>query len=258
MGLFDRLTRKRKPELPPGVVAYAIGDIHGRLDCLDALISTIAADLEQTTAERRILIFLGDYVDRGPASRGVVDRVLALSRQRGLEVWTLKGNHEEALLTFLDDPAFGSAWNEHGGAAALLSYGAAPPRLKTDEAGWIETHAVFRQNLPPEHLDFYKNLELMRELGDYVFVHAGIRPRRPLDQQTERDLLWIREEFLAQKDPLPGRVIVHGHSPTDKPQIERGRIGVDTGAYATGVLTAVRLEGAAQTLLQGRAGRAQI
>lgn len=248
--LHDLLGRRRSAEIPPGVICYAVGDVHGRLDLLDRLLAVIGEDAAKSPGQRRVLILLGDYVDRGPASRGVVDRLLELAREAALEIWTLKGNHEEALLSFLDDPRFGAAWSEHGGGATLLSYGVAPPRLKSDEAGWTQTHAAFREALPADHLDFFRELDLVRELGDYVFVHAGVKPGRPLERQLERDLLWIREEFLALAEPLAGRVVVHGHTPMEEPQTTRGRIGVDTGAYATGVLTAVRLEGRSQLMLQ--------
>jgi serine/threonine protein phosphatase 1 len=256
---LDRfLGRSKARAAPPttgGRRVYAVGDVHGRLDALQPLIRTIADDLEAAPpSQPAMLVFLGDYVDRGPESRGVVDMILRMKGQAGLEVRTLKGNHEEALLQFLAQPTFGAAWLEHGGGATLASYGVQPPASRTDPDAWAEVSAAFAEALPPEHLAFYRGLELMLDLGDYAFVHAGVRPGVPWNQQAERDMLWIRQEFLQEKGPF-GKVIVHGHTPMEEAQVLPHRIGVDTGCYATGVLTAVRLEGEDQRLIQARAER---
>jgi len=256
--VFSRLFAKPAPPPPAsagGRLIYAVGDVHGRLDALEPLVEIIAQDaLAAPPAERPLLIFLGDYVDRGPASAPVVEHVLKLMAQSAFEVRTLKGNHEEALLQFLDEPAFGPIWAEHGGRATLASYGVSPPLARDDEAGWEAACAAFAAALPAAHLAFYRSLELMITVGDYAFVHAGVRPGVPLDQQVERDLLWIRTEFTAAKGPFD-KVVVHGHTALEEPQISRHRMGVDTGVYATGVLTAVRLDDAGHKILQARVGR---
>lgn len=232
-----------------------MGDVHGRLDVLGPLLRDIAEDAVATQpVDTPLLVFLGDYVDRGADSRGVVDLILQMRSYPRFEVVTLKGNHEEALLQFFDDPIFGSTWLDHGGGATLVSYGVQPPAIRTDPEAWAKVRDEFDNVLPPEHRRFYTSLELMRVVGDYAFVHAGVRPGVPLDQQAERDLLWIRQEFLQDKGPH-GKVIVHGHTPTEEPQLMPHRLGVDTGAYATGVLTAVRLHGEDQRLMQARAKR---
>ncbi len=232
-----------------------MGDVHGRLDALQPLIRAIADDLEATPpVQSAMLVFLGDYVDRGPESRGVVDMILRMKGQQGLEVRTLKGNHEEALLQFMQQPTFGAAWLEHGGGATLASYGVQPPASRTDPDAWAEVSAAFSAALPVDHLTFYRALELMIDVGDYAFVHAGVRPGVPWDQQAERDMLWIRQEFLQEKGPF-GKVIVHGHTPMEQAQLLPHRIGVDTGCYATGLLTAVRLQDEDQRLIQAKAER---
>jgi serine/threonine protein phosphatase 1 len=232
-----------------------VGDVHGRLDALEPLLEAIEADLAASRPrEPALLVFLGDYVDRGAESKGVVDRVLALRDHPGFELRTLKGNHEEALLQFLKDPPFGAQWMEHGGGPTLVSYGVQPPKTRTDNDAWVTASQELAQTIPPRHLDFYQTLELMVEAGDYAFVHAGVRPGVPLAHQAERDLLWIRQEFIQETGPHP-KVIVHGHTPNEEAQLTRWRLGVDTGCYATGLLTAVRLEGEDQRLIQARAVR---
>jgi serine/threonine protein phosphatase 1 len=232
-----------------------VGDVHGRLDVLGPLLEDIVQDARDSrTSEPPMLIFLGDYVDRGPASRGVVDLILQMKAYPHFDVVALKGNHEEALLQFLDQPAFGSTWMEHGGGPTLVSYGVQPPATRTDLDAWARVSGALGQALPQDHREFYTGLELMRVVGDYAFVHAGVRPGVPLDEQAERDLLWIRQEFLQDPGPF-GKVIVHGHTPLEAPQLLKHRLGVDTGAYATGILTAVRLQDQDQRLMQARVQR---
>ena len=230
-------------------VAYAIGDIHGRIDLLNRLLELIRADIAtRSVSLRTLLIFLGDYVDRGSASREVVDVIMSL--RRSYVVVTLRGNHEDALLRFLDDPSIGPDWIEHGGAETLKSYGVDPPH-RTNPVTWTDVRDRFAQALPDDHLVFFQGLEHYAVVGDYIFAHAGVRPNVALEQQTTQDLIWIRRPFL-EVDKASDRVVVHGHTPTETPHMGRWRIGVDTGAYATGVLTAVRLMGTERAFLSTR------
>lgn len=227
--------------VPPGRRVYAVGDVHGRADLLGRLIDDVRADAGRGGFEGRpILIFLGDYIDRGFQSKEVIDLLLS-ERLSPFETYFLKGNHEAAMLQFLGDPSIGPRWIEFGGAETLVSYGIRPPRSRTSQDEWREASAALHAALPPEHLHFLTNLDLSVRIGDYVFVHAGVRPGVPLDQQTEYDLLWIREEFLSDRRPL-GAVIVHGHTPTQRPHRDSRRVGLDTGAYLSGRLTAARFE----------------
>ncbi|MBC6982490.1 serine/threonine protein phosphatase [Caulobacter sp. 17J80-11] len=230
---------------------YAIGDVHGRLDLLDALLTKIADDRSDHDG-RPSLVFLGDLIDRGPASAGVVQRVIELTRDPAWDVTVLKGNHEEALLLFLDQPEFGPTWAEHGGGATLAAYGVRPPAGRTDAAAWTAARDAFAKALPADHLELYRGMELWTRRGDYLFVHAGVRPGVPLEAQDPKDLLWIRGEFISAPRAAE-HVVVHGHTPVEQAQLTRWRIGVDTGAYATGLLTAVRLDGTDQRLIQARA-----
>lgn len=233
-----------------GRLIYAIGDIHGRLDLLDRLLRQIAQDIaEINPTERPILIFLGDYVDRGPSSHGVIGRLLALGAAEALDVRTLKGNHEQAMLEFLEDVAKGPEWISYGGAATLSAYGVQPPAIDADDEAWADAQMKFASRVPAEHLAFLRRLELSATYGDYVFVHAGVRPGVPLEDQRETDLLWIRDDFLSAPGPFE-KIVVHGHTPREEAFMGRYRLGLDTGACMTGVLTAARLQDGDQTLLQ--------
>ncbi len=257
--MFARLFGKRTSAAPPstgGRLVYAVGDVHGRADLLSTLVRELVRDAEASApAQPPLLVFLGDYVDRGPGAAEVVETILDLTRGSQFEVRALKGNHEEALLQFLDAAAFGVTWAEHGGSSTLASYGVQPPAARTDLEAWARARDAFDAALPPHHRDFYTGLELMVEVGGYAFVHAGVRPGVPLARQAEKDLLWIRGEFLQAPGPF-GKVIVHGHTPMEAPQVTRHRLGLDTGAYATGVLTAARLDETGQKIIQARANRA--
>lgn len=256
--LFSRLFAQRRPAPAPttaGRLIYAVGDVHGRYDLLEPLIADIAEDARKSAPdERAMLVFLGDYVDRGPDSAKVIDLVLEMEGAGVFETRALKGNHEEALLEFLADPAFGPTWFEHGGGATMASYGVTPPVTRTDMAAWAAARDAFAAVLPPKHLRFCETLELMVTVGDYAFVHAGVRPGVPLDQQSEKDLLWIRGDFLEAR-PGFDKVIVHGHTPMQSPQLLPHRLGLDTGAYATGVLTAARLDDEGARIMQAGARR---
>lgn len=224
-----------RASVPLDYFVVAVGDTHGRLDLVEELWQQIDSVSRRSSARQRTLIFLGDYVDRGKQSRELVDRLL--KGFTGFETIFLKGNHDETLLHFLVDPAVGAAWQSFGGLETLLSYGV------VHEAGksWAQTRGEFAAALPAAHLQFFKNLQLHATVGDYLFVHAGIKPRVPLEEQREMDLLWIREEFLDSTANF-GRIVVHGHTPTDIPHVQPNRIGIDTGAYFSDKLTALVLE----------------
>ncbi|MBC8025464.1 MAG: serine/threonine protein phosphatase [Steroidobacteraceae bacterium] len=233
---------QRKASVPDGVVVYAIGDIHGQDHLLTSLLGHIHADASLQDCERRILVFVGDYVDRGPASRAVIDRVAAGSPT--FETVALKGNHEQMLLDFLADPEFWDVYRRLGGTETLMSYGVARDLIVAPGVAPATIRDTFLSVFPQAHHDFLRSLSLSYDCGDYHFVHAGVRPGVPLHLQTEEDQLWIRDEFLTAGDVFGGRVIVHGHTPKRDPENLGFRVGIDTGAYMTGRLTAARLRGA--------------
>ena len=237
-----------------GETIYAIGDIHGRYDLMKALLAQIAGDYPGRTAGRRpTLIFLGDYVDRGPDSAKVIEALIWLKRRPDLDVRLLKGNHEAAMLDFIDDPATTAAWLRFGGAETLAAYGVPAPEADEGEVGLARARDELLERMPASHLRLLQGLELMLVVGDYAFVHAGVRPKIALAAQDEQDLLWIRKDFLEASGGFE-KVIVHGHTWIgDRPQVFDHRIGVDTGGYATGALTAVRLEDGEICVFQARA-----
>ena len=236
-----------------GRLIYAIGDIHGRLDLLRRLIGAIADDHARVTAGGvPMMVFLGDYVDRGDDPRGVIELIISLQRYSAFEVRCLKGNHEQAMLQFLEDPSTGPAWSQHGGGTTLASYGVKTPMERFKPEGWEAVREAFAAAVPADHLGFLRGLALSSSVGDYMFVHAGVRHGVGLAEQSEHDMLWIRAPFLNEKRPFE-KIIVHGHTPTEEPFVGSNRIGVDTGAYATGVLSAVRLCGADRAFLSARA-----
>jgi len=233
-----RSTNKRPPSVPAGTRIYAIGDVHGRIDLLDSLLARIDDNLATAPIERAIHVFLGDYIDRGPNSRNVVDRLIERSRTH--EVVCLKGNHEAFILEFLEDPAVLADWRQLGGLPTLMSYGLTPPS-RMESSGHEKIAAALRQTMPDEHRKFLSSLQMTFVCGDYFFVHAGVRPGVPLAAQEEQDLLWIRDEFLGSKTDF-GKIVVHGHTPIEAPDIRRNRINIDTGAFASGNLTCLVIE----------------
>jgi serine/threonine protein phosphatase 1 len=202
--------------VPPGTRVYAIGDIHGRLDLLVDLQDQIRAHAAEYPAARRVLVYIGDYIDRGYQSRQTLDHLLD-SPLPGFDSVHLSGNHERTLLEFLDDISVGAGWLRYGGRETLFSYGVEWDRdLAGAEACLERIRLELRQKLPERHRRFLADLPLMHEEGDYLFVHAGIRPGVPLDRQEPDDLLWIRDEFLASAADH-GKVVVHGHSISEQP-----------------------------------------
>lgn len=221
---------------------YAIGDIHGCSDLLDRMVQAIGADLATHPAHDALTVTLGDYIDRGPDSRGVLDR---LARNPFPTAYlALKGNHEQLLSTFLTDPSVMGHWRELGAIETLKSYGVSAGALMPAR-DYSKAAAAFRDALPLEHLQFLSQLKLSFDAGSYFLCHAGIRPGVPFDRQSEEDLLWIREDFLDSRIDF-GKVVVHGHTPVDQPEILPNRINIDTGAFFTGRLTCVALEGASR------------
>jgi serine/threonine protein phosphatase 1 len=234
--------------VPPGTRVYAIGDIHGRLDLLVDLQDQIRAHAAEYPAARRVLVYIGDYIDRGYQSRQTLDHLLD-SPLPGFNSVHLSGNHERTLLEFLDDISVGAGWLRYGGRETLFSYGIEwDCDLAGAEACLERIRLELRQKLPERHRRFLADLPLMHEEGDYLFVHAGIRPGVPLDRQEPDDLLWIRDEFLASAADH-GKVVVHGHSISEQPELRPNRVGIDTGAFATGRLTCLVLEGNQQSFL---------
>ncbi len=230
---------------------YAVGDIHGRADLLADLLDKIRRDVaDSAPAERPILIFVGDYIDRGPSSREVIDIILALQAEGFFSVGALRGNHDQFLLDFLQDGSSGPMWLAFGGAATLAAYGVKPPRVPVDADAWAETAAELARNMPPEHRSFFESTAPMAVFENFVLVHAGVRPNVPLEDQAPEDLLGIRNTFLQDDDPSPGNIVVFGHTPQSEPLLTHSKIGIDTGAYATGVLTAVRLFEGQPTFIQ--------
>lgn len=247
-GLFGK-SKRLAPRAPDNCVVYAIGDIHGRADLLEPLLGAIRQDFGSSGAARRVVIFLGDYVDRGPDSKRVLDRLLAFASAAVAETHFIRGNHEESFLAFMSEPETGPAWCEFGGRETLWSYGVTPPPPRADPQAWAVAAEAMRRALPAEHLALLSGLEPCVEVGDYFFTHAGARPGVALSDQSHRDLMWIRGDFLQARNRFE-RTVVHGHTPEPAVHADQRRIGIDTGAYATGVLTALRLEGATADLLQ--------
>jgi serine/threonine protein phosphatase 1 len=255
--VLDRLfsSRKKTPpaadtprRVPAGTLAYAVGDIHGRADLLERLQAQIGADAAGRDAQRRLVVYLGDYVDRGPASAGVIDRLLTAPLE-GFEAMHLLGNHERLLLDFLDDAAVGPFWFRNGGIPTMASYGVSVPE-RIENSDQLETlRAQLAERLPRAHRAFLEGLQLMADCGDYCFVHAGVRPGVALAEQKEEDLLWIRGLFLETEAEY-GKLIVHGHTIRAEPEFRPWRIGIDTGAFSSGRLTALVLDGDRQDLIQ--------
>ena len=249
MALLSRYSHSAIEEqvAPPGHRAYAIGDIHGRLDLLDELLALIETDDSSRLAVKTTIVFLGDLIDRGPQSAQVVER-LRRYRPSFAKTVFLTGNHEEVLLRVLaGDLEVLPDWLRFGGAECLRSYGVDPVDLQSLSRS--EALKRLRSAIPKEHVKFLSSFVDTASFGKYLFVHAGIRPGVPLSQQLPRDLRWIRMPFL--EDPTDhGCIVVHGHTISEDVDTRRNRIGVDTGAYSTGILTALGVEGDERWLVQ--------
>ncbi len=230
-------------------LTYAVGDIHGYDDLFERMVERIRVDAE-LIGERPHVILLGDYIDRGPLSNLVLDRVIRLQAAPWCDCLVLMGNHEDALLRFLREPEFGETWRIWGGAATLAVYGVAMPYLNTLEA-WTATRDRFAAAFNPVHLALLQSLPVSFEDGDYLFVHAGVDPDRPLSEQGAETFMYIRGRF-QEAEKACDKVVVHGHTPQDADIDMRWRIGIDTGVYKTGVLSAVRLMGDKRALIQVR------
>lgn len=231
--------------LPPEQRIYAIGDVHGCADRLAMMHSTVAEDLAARPIAHALVIHIGDYIDRGPDSAGVIEHLLrpfpTVAGSAPPHVVCLIGNHEEMALMALEDGDRRAAevWLANSGGATLASWG----------LSWRDGARAWRARIPPRHLGFLRGLALIYRAGGYAFVHAGLRPGVALEFQKREDMLWIREPFLSWNGKLPS-VVVHGHTPDDAPQVRPHRIGIDTGAVLGGPLTCAVLEGEAVAFLQ--------
>lgn len=235
------------PAIPAGERVYAVGDIHGRRDLFGAIVAAIDADDQVRGPAQTTVVLLGDLIDRGPDSAGVVKLARTWSAQRHLRI--LLGNHEEMLLEALENEEVLRNFLRFGGRETVLSY---PVDHQTyHQAELTETLALIRAALPEDDLAFIRSFEDMIAIGDYLFVHAGVRPDVPLNQQRQADLRWIRQPFLSHAGRF-GPVVVHGHTISDEPFFGHNRIGIDTGAYRTGRLTALGLQGTARWLIEAR------
>jgi serine/threonine protein phosphatase 1 len=246
--IFDWFRRRSPaphyPTLAPGEVVYAVGDLHGRSD----LLATLQRAIDRLAANRGeaapVEVYLGDYVDRGPDSRGVVE--LLMERSQSREVVALRGNHEHMLLSVLAGTTSPQPWLQHGGRAAIASWGIDPASIDpTDDEDFRDR---LRAAIPPAQMAFLEAMPTIHRHGPYVFAHAGIRPGVAPERQKDEDLMWIRERFLDD-DRDHGFVVVHGHTPVYEPEFRPNRMNLDTGAYLTGVLTCVRFDNRGPSVL---------
>ena len=245
--IFAPRPKTRLPRVPDGSRYYVIGDIHGRLDLYEALIAAIEADDAARAPADTHVILLGDLVDRGPDSAGVIARTRKWQNQRGVRV--LAGNHEEMFLDAFKKPDILRHFLKHGGRETIMSYGLSKKQFNAMAID--ELFEYLPQLVSKKERKYIASFEEMIVAGDYVFVHAGINPQRTLEQQSRADMLWIRDRFLNHQGPLE-KVVVHGHTIFDEVMDCGNRIGIDTGAFRSGVLTALVLEGEDKRILQTR------
>ena len=209
-----------KKDLPPSSLPdntrlYCVGDIHGRHDLLAEVLDRIQLDVTDFSG-RVVIVYLGDYIDRGLHSREVIE-ILLNSSWTGVEYVYLRGNHEQTFLAFLQEDSVGRSWLSFGGQATLASYGVHLAKIPTKREEFVRIQQELKENVPNSHLDFLMNTTLFYEMGSYFFAHAGIRPGYPLTKQNPEDIMWIRDEFLNSKKQFE-KIVVHGHSVTDDPE----------------------------------------
>ncbi|MEX0921663.1 MAG: metallophosphoesterase family protein [Rhodovibrionaceae bacterium] len=233
---------------PENSRVYAIGDIHGEAEMLEALHARILGDAAEHQSKRKVAVYLGDYVDRGTESQRVIELLLS-DPLPGFETVHLKGNHEAAFEGFMENPEGYLSWLSFGGVSTCASYGvdAASPPEGADMLAWLRD--ALREKVPQAHKDFLAGLPLCHQEGDYFFAHAGVKPGVGIEAQAAEDLLWIRDAFL-NSDQDHGKIVVHGHTPEWSPVKRSNRIGIDTGACYGGALTALVLDGDSQSFLQ--------
>jgi serine/threonine protein phosphatase 1 len=224
---------------------YVIGDVHGRSDLLDRMIAAIKRDLGSHPSDESLTVTVGDYVDRGPDSRGVIERLM--QNPFSMPYIALRGNHEQLFGSFLTTPSVGPTWRALGGLETLHSYGVAVGSLMMGKS-FEGAAEAFSKAVPQKHLKFLSSLKNSLIVGNYFICHAGVKPGVPLEQQQPEDLLWIRESFLASKTNF-GKTVVHGHTPVEQVEVLPNRINIDTGAYATGRLTCLIAEPKGQRFL---------
>jgi serine/threonine protein phosphatase 1 len=244
-GLQELKVHGRRPSLAAGRRVYAVGDIHGRLDLLDKLLARIHNDIALRPTARSVYVFLGDYIDRGPSSRETIDRLIEHGKTH--ETVFLKGNHELIALKCLTDQKLFDQWLRLGGLETLISYGV-PPGILANGKPIVRLQSAFHSALPETHFRFFRDLQNSFVCGDFFFAHAGVKPNVELSHQKESDLLWIRGEFLFSNCDF-GKIVIHGHTPTREIEVELNRINIDTGAFATGRLTCLVMEGSSLSVI---------
>lgn len=227
---------------------YAVGDVHGRLDLLERLHERIEGEIAAAAPADWRIVHLGDLVDRGPDSKGVIERLIGMEK-RDARVLSLAGNHDICFLKFLQDAEASTLFKHYGGIDTARSYGV--DFADGGEAAFRRNHRRLVEAVPPEHVAFLLALRFSLSFGDFFFCHAGIRPGVPLERQSRDDLIWIRGDFLDAAGLHP-KVIVHGHTPVPAPDVRPNRINLDTGAFKTGVLSALAIGGGTTRTLEVR------
>lgn len=243
--LFSKAEPASLAATPDGQRVYAIGDIHGCDALFAALIEAIERDDKEAGDAESLVILLGDLVDRGPDSAGVIARAKAWQTRRAVRILT--GNHEEMFLRSFSDVEMLRHFLRHGGRETVLSFGV--PKARYTSSSLEEVQNMLLARVPQDVRDYVAGFEALIEVGDYVFVHAGINPEAPLSEQTKHDLRWIREPFLSWEGQHE-KLVVHGHTIHEEPQDKGNRIGIDTGAYNTGRLTCLVLEGTSRRFIE--------
>lgn len=246
LGVSTRRRLDLGSNLPPYPI-YAVGDVHGCLDLLRDAEERISDDMEKRQ-QKGLVVLLGDYVDRGPNSAGVLAHLISPS-SLGLRRLPLCGNHDDVFSSILDAPDTINDWLAFGGRETLMSYGIDVQQLQDrGRHGLSELRSIMAEAIPERDIAFVKSLPVSLRIGPYLFVHAGIRPGVDVRLQDDRDLMWIREPFLTAGSGLD-LTVIHGHTPSPEPSIGPGRIGIDTQAYSTGKLTVLRVDAESASVL---------